>query len=141
MPVPVPGTKYYLLGVAVTHGRTIHSRSNQPQMGTYLPARPTKFCLACNRIIDAEAVVCTSCGVMQPLPPEMATEKRILPAGLLCFFLGVFGAHRFYVGKIGTGLLQLFTLGGLGIWWLVDMILLVSGEFRDKEGNRITEWT
>ena len=110
-------------------------------MGSYLPARPTKFCLACNRIIDAEAVVCTSCGVMQPLPPEMATEKRILPAGLLCFFLGVFGAHRFYVGKIGTGLLQLFTLGGLGIWWLVDMILLVSGEFRDKDGNRITEWT
>jgi TM2 domain-containing membrane protein YozV len=71
----------------------------------------------------------------------MATEKRILPAGLLCFFLGVFGAHRFYVGKIGTGLLQLFTLGGLGIWMLVDLILLVSGEFRDKEGNRITEWT
>jgi TM2 domain-containing membrane protein YozV len=71
----------------------------------------------------------------------MATEKRILPAGLLCFFLGVFGAHRFYVGKIGTGLLQLFTLGGLGIWMLVDLIMLVSGEFRDKEGNRITEWT
>jgi TM2 domain-containing membrane protein YozV len=110
-------------------------------MGTYLPTRPTKFCLACNRIIDAEAVVCTSCGVMQPLPDNMATEKRILPAGLLCFFLGIFGAHRFYVGKIGTGLLQLVTLGGLGIWWLVDLIMLVSGEFRDKEGNRITEWT
>jgi TM2 domain-containing membrane protein YozV len=78
---------------------------------------------------------------MQPLPDNMATETRILPAGLLCFFLGIFGAHRFYVGKIGTGLLQLFTLGGLGIWWLVDLIMLVSGEFRDKEGNRITEWT
>jgi hypothetical protein len=110
-------------------------------MGTYMPARPTKFCLACNRVIDAEAVVCTSCGVMQPLPHGLATDKRILPAGLLCFFLGVFGAHRFYVGKIGTGLLQLFTLGGLGIWMLVDLIMLVSGEFKDKEGNRITEWT
>ena len=53
-------------------------------MGTYMPARPTKFCLACNRVIDAEAVVCTSCGVMQPLPRELATDKRILPAGLLC---------------------------------------------------------
>jgi hypothetical protein len=109
-------------------------------MGTYLPARPTKFCLACNRVIDAEAVVCTSCGVMQPLPRELATDKRILPAGLLCFFLGVFGAHRFYVGKIGTGLLQLFTLGGLGIWMLVDLIMLVTGSFTDGEGNRITEW-
>ena len=92
-------------------------------------------------MIDAEAVVCTSCGVMQPLPRGLDTDKRILPAGLLCFFLGVFGAHRFYVGKIGTGLLQLFTLGGLGIWMLVDLIMLVSGEFKDKEGNRITEWT
>jgi hypothetical protein len=44
------------------------------------------------------------------------SEKRVLPAALLCFFLGVFGAHRFYVGKIGTGFLQLFTIGGLGIW-------------------------
>jgi len=86
-------------------------------------------------------VVCTSCGVMQPLPRELATDKRILPAGLLCFFLGVFGAHRFYVGKIGTGLLQLVTLGGLGIWMLFDLIMLLTGEFRDKDGNRITEWT
>jgi TM2 domain-containing membrane protein YozV len=78
---------------------------------------------------------------MQPLPPELAAEKHILPAGLLCVFLGVFGAHRFYVGKTGTALLQLFTLGGLGIWMLYDLIMLVTGEFTDAEGNRITEWT
>jgi TM2 domain-containing membrane protein YozV len=68
------------------------------------------------------------------------TEKRILPAALLCFFLGIFGAHRFYVGKTGTAFLQLFTLGGLGIWWLIDMVMIVVGAFRDAEGNKITEW-
>ena len=109
-------------------------------MGTYLPDRPTKYCHACSRTIDAMAVVCTSCGVMQREAGEFATEKRILPAGLLCFLFGVFGVHRFYVGKIGTGLLQLVTLGGLGIWMLIDLIMIITGSFRDKEGNRITEW-
>lgn len=69
------------------------------------------------------------------------TEKKILPAFLLCFFFGVFGAHRFYVGKIGTGILQLVTLGGLGIWALIDLIMIIVGAFTDKEGNKITEWT
>ena len=69
------------------------------------------------------------------------TEKRILPAFLLCFFFGVLGFHRFYVGKFGTGILQLFTLGGLGIWALIDFIVIIVGAFTDKEGNKITQWT
>jgi TM2 domain-containing membrane protein YozV len=110
-------------------------------VGTYLPERPTKHCHACTRVIDAEAVLCTSCGVMQPYPSQFESEKRIAPTAALCFLLGVFGAHRFYVGKIGTGLLQLFTLGGLGIWMLVDLIIIITGGFRDGDGNKITEWT
>lgn len=58
-------------------------------------------------------------------------------ACLLCAFLGMFGAHRFYVGKIGTGVLMLLTFGGLGIWWLIDMVMLVFGEFTDAAGNKI----
>lgn len=69
------------------------------------------------------------------------TDKRILPAVLLCMVLGMIGAHRFYVGKIGTGFLQLVTFGGLGIWWAIDFIMIVIGAFKDKEGNKITEWT
>jgi len=68
------------------------------------------------------------------------SDKKILPAFLLCFFLGMFGAHRFFVGKIGTGVLQLLTLGGLGIWTLIDFIMIIVGSFTDKEGNKLTEW-
>ncbi len=110
-------------------------------MDTYAPARPTKYCHGCAKIVDAMAVVCPACGVMQPTPVARLTDKRILPAFLLCFFLGVFGAHRFYVGKIGTGFLQLFTLGGVGIWAIVDLIIIIVGGFRDGDGNKITEWT
>lgn len=111
-------------------------------MGTSLPTRPTKYCHACSAVIDAMAVVCTKCGVMQTVPPgAFDSEKRILPAFLLCFSLGIFGVHRFYVGKIGTGILQLCTLGGLGIWWLVDLIMIATGNFTDADDNAITEWT
>lgn len=69
------------------------------------------------------------------------SEKRILPAFLLCIFFGMFGVHRFYVGKVGTGLLQLFTFGGAGIWMLVDLILNLTGSFTDKQRQKITKWT
>lgn len=69
------------------------------------------------------------------------TDKRILPAFLLCFFLGMFGAHRFYVGKWKTAILQILTLGGLGFWALIDLIYIIVGEFEDIDGNKIKEWT
>ncbi|HOJ45267.1 MAG TPA: TM2 domain-containing protein [Bacilli bacterium] len=65
------------------------------------------------------------------------SEKTGLVTLLLCFFLGTLGMHRFYVGKIGTGLLQLFTLGGFGIWVLIDFIMIILGSFTDKDGKKI----
>lgn len=56
---------------------------------------------------------------------------------LLSFFAGGLGAHRFYAGKIGTGILMLLTLGGLGLWALIDFIVILTGNFRDKEGYKI----
>ncbi|HEV8613437.1 MAG TPA: TM2 domain-containing protein [Gemmatimonadales bacterium] len=69
-----------------------------------------------------------------------SSDKSRAVALALCIPLGVFGAHRFYVGKIGTGLLQLCTLGGLGLWWLYDLITIASGEFRDADGLRVRHW-
>jgi TM2 domain-containing membrane protein YozV len=66
------------------------------------------------------------------------SEKNFVAALLLCFFVGFLGAHRFYVGKIGTGILQLITAGGFGIWVLIDFIMIAIGKFTDKKGLPIT---
>ena len=106
-----------------------------------VPTRTTKFCHHCGYVIDAGASSCVRCGEPQGAV-VLATEsdKRLLPTSLLCLVLGVFGAHRFYAGKTGTGLLQLLTAGGLGLWWLYDLIMVLTGSFRDADGERITEW-
>ncbi len=59
-------------------------------------------------------------------------NKSFLVTWLLSLVLGMFGADRFYLGKIWTGVLKLVTLGGLGIWWLVDLILILGGAGRDS---------
>lgn len=70
-----------------------------------------------------------------PVSPHSRTV-----AALLAFFLGVLGIHRFYVGKVGTGILQLLTGGGLGLWTLIDFIVILVGGFRDKNGLPLVTW-
>jgi len=65
------------------------------------------------------------------------SDKEFLPTILLCFFVGIIGVHRFYVGKLATGVAMILTLGGLGIWVLVDFIMICVGSFRDIEGRII----
>jgi TM2 domain-containing membrane protein YozV len=70
------------------------------------------------------------------------SDRKRLIAFLLCFFLGGLGVHRFYVGKVGTGILTIVTIAGfLGIWPLIDMIMILVGSFKDKEGNVLEDWT
>jgi len=62
------------------------------------------------------------------------SEKSFVATLILCILLGGLGVHRFYVGKTGTGILMLLTLGGLGIWTLVDLIRIATQTFKDSDG-------
>lgn len=101
---------------------------------------PTKYCQHCGQVIAVEAVVCPYCGcqveVLQGQPAPVVVQPYIDPymasrrkdkwvAFLLCFFLGGLGIHKFYEGKIGMGILYIFTVGLFGIGWLVDIIVIL----------------
>ncbi len=72
--------------------------------------------------------------------PDEPSEKSRGVALALATVLGPFGGHRFYVNKVGTGILMIATVGGLGLWWLYDLILVASGSFRDAEGRLVRRW-
>ena len=67
------------------------------------------------------------------------SDKKWVTTLLLCIFLGGLGVHRFYVGKTGTGIVWLLTLGILGIGSLIDLIMIIMKKFTDKQGRLITE--
>jgi RNA polymerase subunit RPABC4/transcription elongation factor Spt4 len=96
------------------------------------------FCSTCGAVIKRAAEICPKCGVRQK-PVNGETNSRWTTLLIISIFLGELGVDRFYVGKIGTGILKLVTVGGLGIWWLIDIILIVQSKFTDSNGNVISK--
>lgn len=79
-------------------------------------------------------------GQYPPSGWQRISEKSRTITLLLCIFLGGLGIHRFYVNKIGTGILWLLTAGCFGIGCLVDLIMIICGSFTDKDGAVVKNW-
>jgi hypothetical protein len=71
---------------------------------------------------------------------DLPSPKSRGVAFALAALLGPFGAHRFYVGKTGTAVLMLCTVGGVGLWYLYDLIMVAGGSFRDSDGRLVSRW-
>ncbi len=101
------------------------------------------YCSKCGAPNDESASFCSKCGSRltnegeKDYETQRRREDRWLITILLCLFFGGLGIHRFYTDKIGTGILMLLTLGGFGIWWLVDLIMIGCNTYRDGNGNTL----
>jgi TM2 domain-containing membrane protein YozV len=104
------------------------------------------YCPNCGKKVSDQATSCPDCGhPLRHLRPGYEEGKEVSPksrlvAILLAVFIGSLGIHRFYVGKVGTGIAMIFTLGGLGIWTLIDIIMIATGSFTDMEGKYVLDW-
>ncbi|GBU21037.1 hypothetical protein R80B4_00925 [Fibrobacteres bacterium R8-0-B4] len=96
------------------------------------------YCSSCGAIIKKAAEICPKCGVRQKEVYSVESSRWVTLL-ILSIFLGSLGVDRFYVGKIGTGVLKLVTCGGAGIWWIIDIILIVSENFTDCDGKPIKQ--
>jgi len=129
------------------------------------PLLGNSYCPSCGSTTNAQAVICVKCGAGLEAKPTIVKEdekgnvssKSRLVLVLLSFFLGQLGVHRFYAGKIATGVVMLIlTIIGYStiiiifgflpltvvwIWNLVDFIMALAGSFKDKEGKAITKWS
>lgn len=142
-----------------------------PHCGTPIKKEDKKFCQHCGETIDKDCIVCPKCGKqVEELKGSgkniiinnsssasaaasanatavvagmnMISPKSRLVALLLCFFLGVFAIHRFYVGKIGTAILMIaLMLTGIGeVWLVIDFITILLGSFKDNMGLLVKNW-
>jgi TM2 domain-containing membrane protein YozV len=130
------------------------------------PMAGRNFCFSCGTQASESAEICVQCGVKLNDSPQIVANPQVVAAGtspksrtvagLFAFFLGQFGAHRFYSGKIGTAVIMLVValvgyatlivfvgfifLGAVGIWNLIDFIMILAGKFKDKDDLLISNW-
>ena len=106
-----------------------------PHCGAHMEAGD-RFCWQCGW--DEKNPEATAPGRVRPRGP--ASDRNRLTALLLCVFIGFLGAHRFYVGRVGSGLVWFFTGGLLFVGVIYDAVMIATGEFQDEDGRRLLHW-
>ncbi len=122
--------------------RTDNDLSTKTEVGQAKQKPPVQFDIEVPQsVLNTHAPKMNNNGLLKaprPLVPNSPLNGGSQVVALaLCFFIGIFGIHRMYLGYIGIGLLQLITFGGLGIWWFIDLIRIIIGDLKPKSGRYI----